>query len=230
MTTSLWCDAVIRLCKSTTNFDQGTSQAGHAQRNRALAEIPDGLVYNLDDDNIMHPHFWEIHPQLTPGRLTTFDQQRSIDQVMPGDNPTVLDIDMGSFVVDRDLIGDIKFDHTESVADGLFVEEVLESMYISQELLHSIIFTSNRSSCHSNYIYMAWCIVTHNSSQACYNLSMFDKNTAVSCSNIVSCDVRAHFLLPCICNTAFNDCQVSKSKPLTANFPSQTHSHVDVQI
>lgn len=109
------------------HFDEGSSVAGHAQRNRALAEVPNGLVYNLDDDNIVHPHFWDILPQLAAGHLTTFDQQRGndVDDVLPGVSPTVNHIDTASFVVDKELIGQLEFDYSLYHADGLFVEGVL---------------------------------------------------------------------------------------------------------
>ena len=107
------------------HFDLGASQAGHAQRNRALAEIPEGLVYNLDDDNIVHPHFWDILPQLAAGFVTTFDQQRSKTEVLPGSTPATAAIDTASFVIDKSLIGQIEFNWTQYDADGMFVEEVL---------------------------------------------------------------------------------------------------------
>ena len=108
------------------HFDLGASQAGHAQRNRALKEIPDGLIYNLDDDNIVHPHFWDILPRFAAGFVSTFDQQRSQTAILPGNTPASGAIDTASFVFDKSLVGEIEYDWTDYGADGIFIHAVLE--------------------------------------------------------------------------------------------------------
>ena len=57
-------------------FVHETGISGNALRNRGLDEVTYGLVYFLDDDNIIHPHFWDILPNISLGHVTTFDQQR----------------------------------------------------------------------------------------------------------------------------------------------------------
>ena len=34
--------------------------SGNPQRNAAINQVNSGLIYFLDDDNIIHPNFWEI--------------------------------------------------------------------------------------------------------------------------------------------------------------------------
>ena len=100
--------------------------SGNSQRNRGIEEITQGLVYFLDDDNVMHPHFWDIFPNMSLGHITTFDQARSTIEVLAGNDVSVMHIDTAMFVVDRALIGNSRFKVEEYVADGLFAQEIFE--------------------------------------------------------------------------------------------------------
>ena len=94
--------------------------SGNPQRNFALTKVSDGLIYFLDDDNIIHPHFLELVPTFNEDHIYTFDQQR--DTILKGNNPTVNNIDMGQIVVPYKFIGDLRFDEPTYVADGIFIE------------------------------------------------------------------------------------------------------------
>jgi len=100
---------------------------GNMQRNRGLKNVLQGLVYFLDDDNIMHPNFWNILPNITLGHITTFDQLRlEVDPPLrlAGDRLAVNAIDTGMFVVDRVMVGQTQWDPSAGNADGIFVEAV----------------------------------------------------------------------------------------------------------
>ena len=98
---------------------------GNMQRNRALQSIANGLVYFLDDDNLMHPNFWNLLSNMSLGSVTTFDQLR-LEADPPvrinGSTLGVGQIDTAMMVVDRALIGNTRWDGPSGVADGQFAE------------------------------------------------------------------------------------------------------------
>ena len=100
---------------------------GNMQRNRVLQNVMQGLVYFLDDDNIMHPSFWDILPNVSLGHITTFDQLRlefDPPERWPGDRLAINAIDTGMFVIDRSLIGQTQWNPNAGNADGMFIEAV----------------------------------------------------------------------------------------------------------
>ncbi len=59
-------------CKSSLN-----GVVGNTQRNYALSLVEDdNYIYFLDDDNIIHPNFWEIVEELETDTIHTFNQYR----------------------------------------------------------------------------------------------------------------------------------------------------------
>lgn len=103
--------------------DEGVS--GNACRNRALDVIGEGMVYFLDDDNLVHPEFWKM--SFAPGRIHTFDMQYSDGRVLPGTRPVVDGIDTAQCVVDVALVGPNRWVVTEYAADGMFINAVWEA-------------------------------------------------------------------------------------------------------
>jgi hypothetical protein len=106
--------------------------AGHAQRNKGLDCVFEGLIYFLDDDTVMHPSFGKIFPLLKgDDHFYTFDQQRWDDFVSSpggtfrGDTPAVTKIDSAQYVVPRHMCG--RFIENDYRADGFFIEEVHRS-------------------------------------------------------------------------------------------------------
>ena len=103
------------------------AKLGNMQRNRALQHVMHGLVYFLDDDNVMHPNFWDILPDMSSGHIISFDQLRlevEPPQRLSGDRLVVDAIDTGMFVMDRALIGQTQWDPSAGNADGMFAEAV----------------------------------------------------------------------------------------------------------
>ena len=102
--------------------------SGNSQRNRALKLVQSGLIYFLDDDNIVHPNFWNLLPEMELDHFYTFDQQRWDEFVQvpggtfKGDTPRLQKIDTAQYVVDARMVNFWKEDDYK--ADGLFIEDV----------------------------------------------------------------------------------------------------------
>ena len=100
-----------------------------AQRNKGLDYIKENFpgenlfIYFLDDDNIIHPNFYDIIKTLKINHFYTFDQQRN-RYVLSGENPKVYYIDMGMFLFDFKLVSNIRFRlDVFNGEDGIYIEE-----------------------------------------------------------------------------------------------------------
>lgn len=98
--------------------------AGHPNRNVALEIIKDGLVYFLDDDNIIHPDFWNTEFKL--GKVYTFNQLRNKrnGEVLSGRNPRPGSIDTAQCVFDASLLKGRRFKADAYDADGILIREL----------------------------------------------------------------------------------------------------------
>lgn len=121
--------------------------AGHQFRNKALDVIAQqresGFVYFVDDDNIVHPNFWNIKFDPEEALVYTFPQQLSVDgdiiKVRKGDLPLPGHIDMAQYVVHTDLIGNKRFVPDTYEADGIFVFEIIEVNIPKWKCFHDVI-------------------------------------------------------------------------------------------
>ena len=98
---------------------------GNPQRNLALSLIKDGLVYYLDDDNIVHESFWSELDSFDLDHLYSFDQYHCNKQiVVKGGRLQEKFIDTAQYIVPRRLIGDLVWDmHDGGLgSDGRFTE------------------------------------------------------------------------------------------------------------
>lgn len=102
--------------------DEGV--VGHQIRNMALCTIQEGIMYFLDDDNIIHPNFWNISGQFCLGRIFTFDMIRNNCSILLGNNPVPNLIDVSQYAFDVRLVGDLRFDETAYNADGQFIKKL----------------------------------------------------------------------------------------------------------
>jgi hypothetical protein len=102
--------------------------SGNSQRNLALSLFHGGMVYFLDDDNIIHPNFWKLVPMFKEDRFYTFDQQRwdefvaTPGGIFKGDTPRLQKIDTAQYVIPFSMRSHWKEDDYK--ADGLFIEDV----------------------------------------------------------------------------------------------------------
>jgi len=101
---------------------------GNAQRNYGISLVKKGHIYFLDDDNIIHPRFWQLIPHLEENTFFTFDQIH-VDKnfVMQGYNIIECSIDLAQFVVPVSLLGDVRFILDKYSADGAFIEKLNEN-------------------------------------------------------------------------------------------------------
>jgi len=114
--------------------------SGNTQRNCGLEEISRLLgyeaqghyIYFLDDDNIVHPDFWEIAATAVadPGHFYTFNQigngQVGMDPRVPfrGTTPRLRCIDTAMYLIDIGLIGGARWEPQYYWSDGLFIEKI----------------------------------------------------------------------------------------------------------
>ena len=105
-----------------------TGKAGHPMRNFVIKQIKEGLIYNLDDDNIMHRGFWELLPKMNTEHFYSFDQVNmspfGTNGVLKGDTLRVTKIDTAQFVVPKRLVESIEFQKDNYKADGVYMVEV----------------------------------------------------------------------------------------------------------
>ena len=105
--------------------DEGTF--GHQIRNMALNIITEGFIYFLDDDNIMHPFFWNLFDNFKYGNLYTFNLLYQTGQILYGNDPIPKKIDTSQYVFDRKLVDNIRFDINAYCADGIFINTIYEN-------------------------------------------------------------------------------------------------------
>lgn len=102
---------------------------GNHQRNVAIKLVQNDYIYLLDDDNIMHPNFWNIKKEKTndPSSLIyTFDSQRKNGTTWTrGSNPRFGLIDTACFCVHTDIIKEVTWKADLYAADGLFIETLV---------------------------------------------------------------------------------------------------------
>ena len=102
--------------------------SGNSQRNHALRHVEKGLVYFLDDDNIVHPNFWTIVSNFDEDHFYSWDQIRNDsfankpNGILGGEYPILRQIDTAQYIVPRHMC---RFWQEEPYwADGLFIEDV----------------------------------------------------------------------------------------------------------
>lgn len=102
------------------------STSGNAQRNFGLELVHEGYVYFLDDDNLVHPNFYtEVVPNLRPKCILTFDMQYANGGVLRGASPRPRQIDTAMVVFDRATCAHLRWTLHEYIADGLFIEALV---------------------------------------------------------------------------------------------------------
>jgi len=102
---------------------------GHQIRNAALDKLClSGVLYYLDDDNIIHPGFWEVMNDFQKsGRgICVFDLiYPSTSVILPGSTqPKVDKVDNGQYAFNVGVVKNLRFNTTKYNADGIFIEEL----------------------------------------------------------------------------------------------------------
>jgi glycosyltransferase involved in cell wall biosynthesis len=113
--------------KIEEHFCSDEGVVGHPQRNFGLNLVKNGFVYFLDDDNIIHPEFWNIVPKLDINHFYTFDQIRMYEgHTLKGNTIKIRAIDTAQYIVPKELINNIRFDVNRYQADGIFITSINE--------------------------------------------------------------------------------------------------------
>ena len=101
-------------------YKDSNSVVGHAQRNFALDKIQQGYVYFNDDDTVIHSDLWtNIHN--CSGDFISFIQNNSDNTFrLSGESICRGLIDSHNFIVDINIIENIRFNIANYDADGEF--------------------------------------------------------------------------------------------------------------
>ena len=128
---------------------------GHDMINLTIDKIKDGFIYIIDDDNIIHPDFYNtIHEQISidPNKSYIFNQKvggndfTGIDvRKAAPENIHVGGIDMAQFLLKRDIIGESRLAPSTYTADGIFIEKLYKNNIDSFLLIDRIL-------CYYNYL------------------------------------------------------------------------------
>jgi hypothetical protein len=103
---------------------------GHPQINYALDMITDGFVYILDDDNVIHPNFWNVFKTLDINYIYTWDQVRGFNRttkdyiVLKGGNINKGEIDTAQFIVPKKYIDETRWVVDQRFGDFHFIKEI----------------------------------------------------------------------------------------------------------
>lgn len=104
--------------------------SGNLQRNLALNYICHGWLYFLDDDNLMHPDFFEVASKIISDnkdlKCIFFSQVKNQNGVIRWVNKNSIrvgSIDQAQFFIERSLIGDLRYEQ-KYVADGIFIQTI----------------------------------------------------------------------------------------------------------
>lgn len=100
------------------------SNWGVAKVNFALDFVRKGFIYVLDDDTVLHEDF-DVLLELSPKfDFIHFNQQYKNGVKRTGGFVKRGHIDIGNFIVRRDLIGNTFLSETDSMPDGLWAEQL----------------------------------------------------------------------------------------------------------
>ena len=94
---------------------------GNPQRNLGLTIVKEGFVFILDDDNIVHPEFWNVIPTLDENYYYTWDQENGLK----GDKIELEHIDTSMFLVPKKIMKNLKWKADERwYADYIFIKTI----------------------------------------------------------------------------------------------------------
>jgi hypothetical protein len=132
-------------------YTEPWSWCGNSQRDYAIEKIESGWIYFLDDDNVMHPGFWDIFSSVTLPFYYTFDMQNvnSESVQLPGGIIKRCCIDTAMFLVNKEHIKTVKWSSVgdKRLGDYTFINNIREANNLSK--LHVYI---PKKACYHNYI------------------------------------------------------------------------------
>ena len=140
--------------------------AGNAQRNHGVNFVKKGFIYFLDDDNIIHPEFWNISDTFDSNYFYTFDQIRNdnmrnilqpsfwknIDStnynsplglytsgyILFGNTIKLKHIDTAMYIVHKKMIKNILWNLHRYDSDGIFICDVFKENINSHKYINKV--------------------------------------------------------------------------------------------
>ena len=122
---------------------------GHQMLNKAIDDTQDSFIYILDDDNIIHENFYEsLHKSISSSDKKAYIFHQKIDgkdftgldiRTASLDNVKRSQIDSAQYVLHKDIIGNVRLQQMNYIADSIYIEEVYNSnpdeFYLIDEIL-----------------------------------------------------------------------------------------------
>jgi glycosyltransferase involved in cell wall biosynthesis len=116
-------------------YESEPNDFGHDMINKTIDEIHSGLIYILDDDNIIHPNFFNLlndwfsnHPEkdglIFSQKIGGIDFTGLDVREAREENVQVSKIDMAQFCLKRELVSNYRFPKGYYVGDGMFIEKL----------------------------------------------------------------------------------------------------------
>jgi uncharacterized membrane protein YvbJ len=123
---------------------------GSVQRNAGIEYLlknknNKGFIYFLDDDNIVHPKFYNIYSSFKQEKIYTFNQQVKIRHIRLGNKFNLYHIDTAMFVVNLSLIKNIRWKMKIHETDYYFIKKCLKTN--KNRYVHI-----NKVGCYYNYL------------------------------------------------------------------------------
>ncbi|CAB5214158.1 Glyco_tranf_GTA_type domain containing protein [uncultured Caudovirales phage] len=114
------------------------SKVGNAQRNYGLDLVDTGWILFLDDDTILHPHFWKNIKDLNDDLIHFGQQDKDGNLRLTGARLMVEHTDVGCYLINKNIVKDHKFPLKVYQSDGIFAmlvqEETTSIKYIPKVL------------------------------------------------------------------------------------------------
>jgi hypothetical protein len=128
-------------------FGRGTGPCGYNLVNTCVNEISDGVVYCLDDDNLIHPSFPAcIAPAFAdPNTGVVVVQQRFDSRIRPI-GPDIVrqhNVDLAQFVIRSVLMNHRRYLTDDYAADGAMIEDLWRTEQSRFTFIHEVLSYHN---------------------------------------------------------------------------------------
>tara|TARA_B110000211_G_scaffold84701_1_gene99216 strand:+ start:870 stop:1508 length:639 start_codon:yes stop_codon:yes gene_type:complete len=117
--------SVVELLNFTKNSIRGSGQRNTGIEYLLKEKKKNSFVYFLDDDNIIHPNFYNIYKKFKDENIYTFSQQVKIRHIRAGNKFKLYHIDTAMFVTSLTIIKNIRWKMKTHETDYHFIKECL---------------------------------------------------------------------------------------------------------
>ena len=117
--------SVVELLNFTKSSIRGSGQRNTGIEYLLKEKKNNSFVYFLDDDNIIHPNFYNIYKKFKDENIYTFSQQVKIRHIRAGNKFKLYHIDTAMFVTSLTIIKNIRWKMNTHETDYHFIKECL---------------------------------------------------------------------------------------------------------